>query len=323
MIDVPRSHCLHARTKKCGLTKAGTQRHKCLDCGKRFTASTKQLDGMRIDLDKAEQIVSMLVEGISVEATARLTNTHKHTILDLLVLIGYRCQRFLFKAIRGLSVDDVQCDEIWQFIYCKRRNVVKVQASGFDRPCGDSFTFTAVERHTKLVLAWHFGRRTGADTMVFCHNLRHATKGYFHLSTDGYNAYPQAVANYFAGQIDYGQLVKTFGKSSTEDQRTYSPAAIIGCEREVVMGTPDLDRICTSHTERHNGTIRNFTKRAGRLTYCFSKSWTNHEAAMGLYFAHYNFCHKHRTLKGRSPAMAASLTDHVWTVGELLTAIAA
>jgi len=157
--------------------------------------------------------------------------------------------------------------------------------------------------------------------MTFCSKLRQATKGHFHLSTDGFRSYENAVPMYFAGQIDYGMLVKIFGKSSAEDQRQYSPARIVGANKEVVMGSPDEDRICTSHSERLNGSIRCFTKRMGRLTYCFSKKWENHEAAMGLYFAHYNFCRTHRTLKGRTPAMAAGLSDHVWTMRELLDKI--
>jgi hypothetical protein len=122
----------------------------------------------------------------------------------------------------------------------------------------------------------------------------------------------------FAGQIDFGQLIKIFGKSSVEDQRQYSPARIVGLEKETVMGTPDEDRICTSHSERMNGSIRCFTKRMGRLTYCFSKKWTNHEAALGLFFAHYNFCKKHRSIKNQTPAMASGLAYHAWTVAELL-----
>jgi IS1 family transposase len=255
------------------LTKAGTQRHKCLNCGKRFTASTRQLAGMRIDMDKAAQVLSMLAEGMSVEATSRLTDTHKHTILDLLALVGYRCQQFLTRTIRGLKVSDVQCDEIWQFVYCKNRQASRVISEGFSGPCGDTWTFTAIERTSKLLLAWHFGRRTFHDTMTFCSRLRHATKGHFHLSTDGFRAYENAVPMYFAGQIDYGMLVKIFGKSSAEDQRQYSPARIVGANKEVVMGRPDEDRICTSHSERMNGSIRCFTKRMGRLTYCFSKKW--------------------------------------------------
>ncbi len=318
MIDKVQPRCQHERTKKCGVTKAGTQRYKCLTCGKRFTASTRQLSGMRIDMTKATQVLSMLCEGMSVRATARLTDVSLPTILELLTLIGYRCQRFLARTVRGLEVSDVQCDEIWQFVYCKNKQTSRVISEGHPGDCGDSWTFTAIERTSKLVLAWHCGKRTGVDTEVFCAKLRHATSGHFHLSTDGYQPYATAVPRHFAGQIDFGQLVKIFGKSSAEDQRQYSPARIIGTRKEVVMGTPDEDRICTSHSERSNGTIRCFTKRMGRLTYCFSKKWSNHEAALGLFFAHYNFCRKHRTLKGASPAMAAGLTDHVWTVAELL-----
>jgi len=272
-------------------------------------------------MDKAAQVLSMLVEGMSVEATSRLTDTHKHTILDLLALVGYRCQQFLTRTIRRLNVSDVQCDEIWQFVYCKNKQAPRVIADGHPGDCGDSWTFTAIERTSKLLLAWHFGRRTFKDTMTFCSKLRQATKGHFHLSTDGFRSYENAVPMYFAGQIDYGMLVKIFGKSSAEDQRQYSPARIVGANKEVVMGSPDEDRICTSHSERLNGSIRCFTKRMGRLTYCFSKKWENHEAAMGLYFAHYNFCRTHRTLKGRTPAMAAGLSDHVWTMRELLDKI--
>jgi IS1 family transposase/transposase-like protein len=312
------AHCPHERTKKCGTTKAGTQRYECLDCGKRFTQSTRQLDGMRIDLDKATLVLSMLVDCVNVEAITRITGVHKHTILDLLTLVGYRCQKFLFRKIMGLQVDDVQADETWQFIYCKRKNVERSLERGAAEAIGDSYTYTAIERRTKLILAWHFGRRTGADTLAFCSKLRHATRGHFQLSTDAFNGYMQAVPACFAGRIDYGQLVKTFGKSTQEDQRQYSPAKIIKCEKEVVMGSPDEDQICTSHSERSNGSIRNFTKRMGRLTYCFSKKWVNHEMALALYFAAYNFCKKHRSLKGKTPAMAAGLTDHVWTVRELL-----
>jgi transposase-like protein/IS1 family transposase len=315
--------CTHEHCKKDGKTKAGTQRYLCLDCGKRFTTGTKQLDGMRIGPKRAAQVLTMLCEGMSVAGTARVTGTNKNTILSLLAIVGQRCQQFLSRKIRGIEVSDVQCDEIWQFIYCKRRNELHAWVYGRRGQFGDSWTFTAIERTTKLVLAWHFGKRTSGDADVFCAKLKYATKGHFHLSTDDYQSYNTSVPRYFAGQVDYGQLVKIFGKSSVEDQRTYSPAKIISTRKEVVMGSPDEDRICTSHSERSNGTIRNFTKRMGRLTYCFSKKWENHEAALGLYFAHYNFCRRHSSLRGQTPAMASGLADHAWTISELLTAIAA
>lgn len=89
-------------------------------------------------------------------------------------------------------------------------------------------------------------------------------------------------------------------------------------KRTAVMGRPEMDRTCTSHVERLNGSIRTFVKRMGRLTYCFSKRWDNQKAALALFFAHYNFCRKHRSLKGQTPAMAHGLATEVWSVRELL-----
>lgn len=153
-----------------------------------------------------------------------MTGVSIPTILDLLVVVGEMCKRFLESTVQDVPVSDVQADEVWQFIYCKRRTAERLEKVGYGGPCGDSWCFTAVERTSKLLVAWHFGRRYLSDTEAFCQKLRRATRGHFHLSTDGYQPYLQAVPRYFAGQIDYGQLVKIFGKSSAEDQRQYSPS---------------------------------------------------------------------------------------------------
>jgi hypothetical protein len=145
-----------------------------------------------------------------------------------------------------------------------------------------------------------------------------ATTGRFHLSTDAYGTYEQSVSWHLGQRVDYGQVSKVYGRTSKEEQRKYSPAKIIGCSRRVISGKPELYKTSTSHCERMNGSIRNFVKRMGRLTYCFSKRWDNHRAALALFFAHYNWVRKHRSLRGKSPAMATGLTDHVWTVRELL-----
>ena len=327
MIAFP--ECKHHRRKKCGMTKAGTQRYKCLDCGKKFTAGTNALDGMRVGLDKAAQIIGMLCEGVSVRATARLTGTDPHTVIDLMLLIGWRCAEFLKRTIRGVDVEDVQVDEVWQFVYSKEKQAKDLRLQKFVNygpEIGDCWTFTAVERTTKLVVAWHFGKRFQEDTDAFCGKLAEATSGRFQLTSDGYQPYLGAVAKTLGSRVDYGMLVKIFGKSTTEDQRQYSPSPIVGAKKVKISGNPDKDKICTSHTERHNGSMRCFIKRMARLTYCFSKKWENHEAALGLYFAHFNYCRKHESLyvKGegaRTPAMASGLTDHVWTVAELLAMI--
>ena len=174
-----------------------------------------------------------------------------------------------------------------------------------------------MERNTKLVVAWHFGHRTQWDCDTFCEKLRDATAGHYQVSTDGYGPYKTAVPMQLGGMVDYGMLIKIFSEGTKDDQRKFSPAAISGIRKEVIWGKPDESKICTSHTERQNGTMRNFIKRMARLSYCFSKKWANHEAMLGLYFMHYNYCRTHRTLK-TSPAVATGLTDHVWAVRELI-----
>ncbi len=314
------SNCSHTETQKYGKTKSGAARLRCKLCGKTFTESTNLLGGMRIGLDRAEQLIGMLCEGMSVSAVARLTDTDPHTIIDLMMMVGERCEAYMQENIRGVHVDDVQCDEIWQYVYCKQATATQKKIVG---GCGDSWCWTAIERHTKLLVTWHHGRRTMEDSGSFMRKLAVATAGRFHLSTDGYATYEPTVAWHLGQRVDYGQIIKVFGGTSKDEQRKYSPAKIIGTKRSTVLGRPNRDQICTSHSERMNGSIRNFVKRMGRLTYCFSKRWDNHRAALGLFFAQYNYCRKHRSLRGQTPAMAHGLTTEVWTIGKLIREVMA
>jgi IS1 family transposase/transposase-like protein len=311
--------CQHEKKHVHGKTKAGVTRYKCALCGKTFTASTETLDGMRIGIDRAAQIINLLCEGMSVRAVSRITDTHIQTITDLLVLVGERCEAFAAETIRGVHVDDVQCDEIWQYIFCKNATAERMNYVG---GCGDSWCWTAIERHTKLLVCWHHGRRTMEDSGSFMRKLARATVGRFHLSTDAYATYESTVTWQLGQRVDYGQVSKIFGSEPGKDAaRKYSPGKIISSKRTPVLGNPEHDRICTSHCERMNGSIRNFVKRMGRLTYCFSKRWDNHRAAIALFFCHYNFCRAHRSLKGMTPAMAHGLATEVWSVKDLLTRI--
>jgi IS1 family transposase/transposase-like protein len=310
--------CQHQNSKKFGKTTSGAPRMRCKDCGKTWTESTGLFDGMRIGLDRAAEIINLLCEGMSVRAVSRITDTHMQTVTDLMVMVGERCERYMVENIRGIAVDDVQCDEIWQYIFCKAATAEREKYVG---GCGDSWCWTAIERNTKLLVTWHHGRRSQEDSHSFMRKLAVATVGRFHLSTDGYGTYEQSVRWHLGQRVDYGQVTKVFGSPSKDDQRKYSPAKIIGCARRVVSGEPELWKTSTSHCERMNGSIRNFVKRMGRLTYCFSKRWNNHRAALGLFFAHYNFCRKHRSLKGQTPAMAHGLATEVWSVRELLQKI--
>ena len=183
---------------------------------------------------------------------------------------------------------------------------------------GDAYTYVAIERNSKLILAWHLGRRTRQDTFNFILKLRRATAGKFQLTTDGWTAYPDAVERIFGIDIHFAQLIKVYAAVREGEQR-YSPAEVVDVEVVPRVGMPDYERICTSHIERQNLTMRMQIRRLTRLTNAYSKKWENLRAAIALHFAYYNFVRVHSSLRV-TPAMEAGLTDHVWSIAELLAA---
>jgi len=187
---------------------------------------------------------------------------------------------------------------------------------------GDAYCFTAIERDTKLMIAWHLGKRSPQDTLLFAEKLSRATNGRFQLTTDGFTPYRTAIPHTLGSRVDFAQLVKVYGFPEGEERR-YSPPEVVSAVPTPRTGSPRTERICTSHIERSNLTIRMTVRRLTRLTNAFSKKWENHEAALALFFAFYNFCRPHMTLTEEmgykcTPAMRSGLADHVWTVDELL-----
>ncbi len=133
------------------------------------------------------------------------------------------------------------------------------------------------------------------------------------------NSYLVAVSRAFKGDIDYAVLQKIYG-NDPEGQKRYSPAKCIGVEGKVVTGNPDPEHVSTSYVERANLTMRMGMRRFTRLTNGFSKKIENHAAAVALHFQFYNFARPHKSLKNpypRTPAMAAGISDHIWSLGEI------
>jgi IS1 family transposase len=217
--------------------------------------------------------------------------------------------------VLDVPVKDVQLDEIWGFCFKKQKAI----QPGDDPNFGDAYTFVAIERHSKLVLNFALGKRDQATTDIFIEGLRHATAPKpYQLSADGFGTYPSAVENTLSDRVDFAQLIKVY-RASVAGEARYSPAEVVSTERVPVIGDPDPKRICTSHIERQNLTMRMQIRRLTRLTNGFSKKFENHWAALCLYFAYYNFCRIHSTIRV-TPAMEAGITDHVWDLAELLTA---
>lgn len=308
----------NGRTKKFGKDRKGHQRYRCLSCNATFIEPYERpLGEMRLPWEKALSVIQHLVEGCSIRSTERITGVEKRTILDLLELVGERCEKLMEERIQGLSVKDVQCDEIWGYIQMKEKTKTKKKIES--DTIGDAWCFTAMERHTKLILAWHLGRRTAKDTEAFTEKLAYATKGNFQVSTDGFKGYEDAIIYSLGAQfVDFAQLIKIYA-ASPESEKRYSPSECIGAKKVSVFGNPDMDKVCTSHVERSNLTVRMAMRRMTRLTNGFSKKWLNLKYAYALQFAYYNFCRVHKTLRV-TPAMESGLTDHVWSLGELIGA---
>jgi transposase-like protein/IS1 family transposase len=303
--------------KKNGRDRRGNQRYRCLTCSKRFAERpARPLGVMRLPVEKAELVLHLLTEGCAVRAIERITGVEKRTILRLLVQVGEGCERMLAERVKDVPVQDVQADEVWGYVRCKEGT--KERRGITDPEAGDAYCWIGLERHSKLVLAWHLGRRTKWDAHDFMEKLAAATgAGRFQLTTDGLNAYPDAVDYNLGARVDYAQLVKEFGAEGGDEQRRYAPPRLIGAEKISVYGEPDESRICTSHIERSNWTLRGHLRRMTRLSNGFSRKRANLRAALALYFAYYNFCRMHKSIR-MTPAMAAGITRKPWMMADLL-----
>ena len=306
------------RIVKCGRDRRGHQRFQCAECKKTFIEDYERpLGDMRLPIEKAVSIIQHLVEGCSVRSTERLTGIEKRTILSLLEVVGPRCESLMEERISGLSVRDVQCDEVWGYVQLKEKTKTRKGIES-DR-LGDAWCFVGMERHNKVILAWHLGRRTEADTIAFTEKLAHATEGSFQVTTDGFKPYQHAIVLSLGAQrVDFAQLVKLY-TADREGEARYSPAECTGAKKVAIYGNPDPAKVSTSHIERQNLTVRMSMRRMTRLTNAFSKKWMNLKYSYALQFAYYNFCRVHQSLRV-TPAMEAGITDHIWTIQELLAA---
>ena len=262
------------------------------------------------------QILAMLVEGMSMRAVARITGVAFNTITKLLSDAGEACAVFHDEHVRNVEAGRIECDEIWSYVYAKQKNVATAKAA--PEGAGDTWTWTALDADSKMILSWAIGRRDAMTALHVMDDLRERLANRVQLTTDGLRAYVEAVEAAFGGEIDYAMLVKLFGKGGGESERRYSPAECIGARKVVVQGDPDPDRISTSYVERSNLSMRMGMRRFTRLTNAFSKRIGKHADMVALYTVHYNFCRIHKTLR-TTPAMAAGLDTTVrdceWIVG--------
>ena len=294
-------HNCAAECIKYGRNPSGTQRFHCCRCRKVFSEPRRAVGNMYLPFDKANLVAHLLVEGNSIRSTSRIAGVNKKTVLKLLVHLGEGCAALLRQRVRNLRVSHLELDEIWTYV---RKKQERVRPGEDSRKIGDAYCFIALDRKSRLIVAWHLGKRTDSNTQYFITKVRDATAGTYQISTDGWPAYPWAIAIGLHDRASHGRLVKILGPGRAE----------------AGFGQPDLDLTETTYVERFNGTLRQWSKRYTRLTYAFSKKWEMLEHALALQFAHYNFCRIHDTLKV-TPAMEAGVASEPWQIDELLEAV--
>jgi len=261
-----------------------------------------------LSIDKKIAVIGSLAEGSGIRQIERMTGVHRDTIMRLGIRVGKGCAELMDGKMRNLSCEHLQFDELWGFIGKKQKHVQPEDS----RELGDVWTFCAIDADTKLVPSFKVGKRDMVTANAFVGDVASRLKNRVQISTDGLPGYVEAVEKAFGANVDYAQIVKVFDDQSMD-------AEVIGMNKAVFAGHPNMARATTSHVERLNGTTRLHMRRLTRLTYAFSKKFENFEAAVALHFAYYNFVKRHNTLRA-TPAMAAGIEQDFWTVGNLIEA---
>jgi IS1 family transposase len=266
------------------------------------------------------RILHLLCEGNSIRAVTRITGASKNTVVKLMIAAGKACSAYHDEHVRNVKARRVQVDEIWSFTYAKQKNVKKAKAAPAE--AGDTWTWTAIEADTKLIVSYLVGGRDGEYAMAFMDDLCARLANRVQLTSDGHRAYLEAVEGAFGADVDYAQLIKIYGNAPEAMKGRYSPAECIGARKEVIEGDPDWNHVSTSYAERQNLTMRMHMRRFTRLTNAFSKKVEHHEYAVALHFMYYNFVRDHSTLR-MPPAIAAGVADHPWEMSDIVALVEA
>lgn len=266
---------------------------------------------------KRVQILSMLCEGMSMRAVARIADVSFNTVAKTMIDAGTVCAQMHDEMVHDVKASRIQCDEIWAFNYCKQRVVSTAKAA--PEGAGDLWTWTAIDADSKLIVSYLVGDRSGQAAIELMDDLRSRLSNRVQLTTDGHRAYLEAVEGAFGGDVDYAQLVKLYGATPSPPGR-YSPAECTGIKKVKIEGNPDPKHVSTSFVEVHNKTMRMHMRRFTRLTNGHSKKVANHAHMVALYTMFYNFFRIHGSLRV-TPAMAAGLTTRLMSFEDVLVRV--
>jgi IS1 family transposase len=267
-----------------------------------------------LSMEARAKVASCLVDGVSIRATERITGAHRDTVMRFGVALGDGCARLHDGLVRGLPCRLLQCDEAWTFVHTKAARVTPADPNEW----GDQYVYIGLDVPSRAIVSYLVGKRDLPHAQRFANDLRGRTTGRPQISTDGFGPYPEAIWQAYGYQVDFGQVVKNYKKGAHKgpDHR-YEPPREPFITKTVVAGAPNERDLSTSLVERQNLQLRSCIKRMARLTNAYSKKKSNLDAAVALHVFWYNYGTVHGSLRC-TPAMAAGLTRHVWTLEELI-----
>ena len=288
------------------------QRYACDRCGKSFS-EIQPLAGVRVDFDKVCQVVRLFTEGLGVRAVCRLTGLDKETVLHVLVKAGEHCAELLDQKLVNLKPEPLEIDECWTFVKNKRalRNCADA---------GDFYAFLASGKESKMIFSHLVGKRTKEMANAFMLDMRVRFRGEYQITSDSWVGFIHGILDNAAHKAHYATQTKKYEGYNlpfNDKLRRYSPGKCVSVKTRTICGNPDPANITTSHAERLNGSLRHFNKRFTRLTPCFSRKVENLAYSVSLTVAYFNFCRVH-SAHGQTPAQTAGITNHQWTIEELL-----
>ncbi|MRG90489.1 transposase [Polyangium spumosum] len=272
-----------------------------------------------LDPEKRLRVLAALVEGNSERAVERMTGVNRETVGRLSLMFGEGAIRLHNRVARDLACSLVTVDEQWSFVKKKQARVTIDDSSDV----GEAYTFVALDASSRFVIAWHVGKRDQASTDIFMNDVRARLVVMPAMTSDGFAPYISAIGASFGPSIDYAQTVKNYTKRGRREggpDHRYEPPRDPFITKKVVYGAPNLDAASTAYVERNNATMRHHIGRMRRLCLAFSKKLANHRAAVALNYAWYNLGTIVKTLRV-TPAMAAGVTDHVWSLEEFMAAL--